>query len=109
MSAMNFHLVLKSTNGKGGTIPASTCTKATCPDNCGLKRILDALGNAKDGPCYANGGPLAIHWRMVSNGTRGTDWNGFVSQIALLPPGQDWRHNQAGDLPGENNDIDSEA
>lgn len=109
MSAMNFHLVLKSTNGKVGPIPVSTSTAITCPDACPLKRAADSNGNYVSGGCYADGGPLAIHWRKVTGGERGTDWRGFVSAIAMLPPGTLWRHNQAGDLPGANDAIDGAA
>ena len=42
--------------------------------------------------------------------TEGTRWqfvgSAFTAQIAALPEGQAWRHNQAGDLPGEGNRID---
>lgn len=47
-----------------------------------------------------------MHWRAVSRGERGTPWDEFVRQIASLPPGQLWRHNQAGDLPGQGDKID---
>jgi len=42
----------------------------------------------------------------VTNETRGTNWQSFIRQIFELPVGQLWRHNQAGDLPGLNDDID---
>jgi hypothetical protein len=42
----------------------------------------------------------------VTNETRGTSWQSFTRQIFELPAGQLWRHNQAGDLPGLNDDID---
>jgi hypothetical protein len=45
----------------------------------------------------------------VSNGTRGTDWSTFVGAIAALPDGQLWRHNQAGDLPGDGHTVDPVA
>ena len=92
-----YHLTIESRNSKVGPIPVSTSTAATCPDACPLKGA----------GCYAEGGPVALHWRKVTEGVRGTDWNTFVAQIAALPEGQLWRHNQAGDLPGENNAIDS--
>jgi len=59
--------------------------------------------------CYAASGPLALHWSAVSNGTRGTDWSTFVALIAQLPDGQLWRHNQAGDLPGNGHTVDPAA
>jgi hypothetical protein len=90
------HLVLKSRNAKVGPIPVSTTSAATCPDACPLK----AAG------CYADGGPLAMHWRAVTEGKRGVEWPAFVASIAALPEGQLWRHNQAGDLPGQGDAID---
>jgi hypothetical protein len=94
-----YHLTYKSKNVKTGPIPVSTSANSTCPDACPLK----AKG------CYASaGGPLALHWRKVSEQGCGDDWRTFVSRISALPFGQLWRHNQAGDLPGENNSIDTD-
>jgi len=94
-----FHLTMKSGNVKTGPIPVSTSSNSTCPDACPLK----AKG------CYASaGGPLALHWRKVSEEGRGDDWQTFVARITALPFGQLFRHNQAGDLPGENNAIDTD-
>jgi len=56
--------------------------------------------------CYAASGPLALHWSAVSAGTRGTSWGQFCESIAALPDGQLWRHNQAGDLPGDGATVD---
>jgi hypothetical protein len=36
-------------------------------------------------------------------------WSQFLSEIAGLPEGQLWRHNQAGDLPGLGEEIDASA
>jgi len=94
---MNTHLALKSRNAKVGPIPVSTTSADTCPDNCGLKTK----------GCYAKGGPLAMHWAKVDKGERGTDWQTFCGAIADLPSGQLWRHNQAGDLPGTGNRINT--
>lgn len=94
---MHVRLTLKSRNSKTGPIPVSTTSADTCPDACPLK----AAG------CYAAHGPLAMRWQEVTNGSHGTaDWDAFCASIAALPAGQAWRHNQAGDLPGENNAID---
>jgi hypothetical protein len=59
--------------------------------------------------CYADSGPLALHWNAVSAGTRGTDWSTFCTSIASLPDAQLWRHNQAGDLPHVAGTIDAAA
>lgn len=93
-----FHLTLVSSNAKTGPIPVSTSPMETCPDACPLKK----------GGCYGKGGPLLIHWRKVSEDLRGQLFGEFVSAIKKLPRGQLWRHNQVGDLVGENNVIDSQ-
>ena len=89
------HLTLESSNSKTGPIPVSTTSADSCPPSCPLKRA----------GCYGNGGPLAIHWKEVTEGRRGTDWETFCSKIAALPEETFWRHNQAGDLPGKNGVI----
>lgn len=92
------HFTPKSGNGKTGPIPVSTSAPNTCPDTCPLKA----------GGCYAKGGPLGMHWRKVGV-DRGDSWQALCDSIAALPDGQVWRHNQAGDLPGENTRIDADA
>jgi len=57
--------------------------------------------------CYADSGPLALHWNAVSAGNRGTDWQTFCNTITALPDSQLWRHNQAGDLPQVNGTVDA--
>lgn len=39
------------------------------------------------------------HWDAVTRGDRGEPLQRFLANIAALPVGQLWRHNQAGDLP----------
>ena len=80
-------------------MPVSTTSNNTCPDACPLKR----------NGCYAESGPLALHWAKISEGLRGLNWSEFCAAIASLPIGQLWRHNQAGDLPGIGNTIDRAA
>ena len=95
---MKIHLTLISQNGKTGPIPVTTSESSTCPNECPFK---------KSG-CYADSGPLAIHWSKVSKGERGDSLDALANQIKAFPRGQVWRHNQAGDLPGFSNAIDSE-
>lgn len=97
---MNFHLTLKSSNVKTGPIPVSTTSAATCPPLCPF--------NNGEG-CYAGSGPLALHWRKITDGTRGDQFADFLDKIEALPAGQLWRHNQAGDLPGNGIEIDGAA
>lgn len=98
-ASLSVHLTMASQNKKTGAIPVSTTTAATCPDSCAFK------GNG----CYAESGPLALHWRKVTNGAAGMDWADFVTAIRRLPGGTFWRHNQAGDLPGIGAEIDAAA
>jgi hypothetical protein len=85
-----------SRNAKTGPIPVTTSSEETCPPACPLKGA----------GCYAEGGPLAMFWRKVTERKAGMAWADAMRQIAKLPKGTLWRHNQAGDLPGLGNDID---
>lgn len=96
MTGYSVHLTLKSRNAKTGPIPVSTTTAMTCSPACPFQ------GSG----CYAKGGPLAIHWRKVTQGIAGMPWGDFVAEIAALPENTLWRHNQAGDLPGNGDAID---
>lgn len=100
-----FHLTPKSSNAKVGKIPVSTSTAKTCPASC-------PFNHRNEGGCYAESGPLALHWRKVTRGERGEDWNGFLGSLAAtlasLPDRSLWRHNQAGDLPGDGDQIDGD-
>jgi len=102
----------KSRNAKVGPMPVSMTSNETCPNSCPLK----AAG------CYADGGPLGMLWRALSEATPGRKfqncagqsvqsltWAQFCNAIAALPDGTLWRHNQAGDLPGANDAIDTKA
>jgi hypothetical protein len=90
LTALRFHLTARSANTKTGPIPVSTSSAETCPSAA----VCPFKGNG----CYAERGPLALHWRAVTEGTRGLPWHGFLQTIRALPAGQLWRHNQAGDL-----------
>jgi hypothetical protein len=94
----NVHLSLASSNAKTGPIPVSTTSRSTCPVDCAMRA-----------GCYASAGPLALHWNAVSAGTRGTGWQAFCDTIGALPDAQLWRHNQAGDLPGNGHTVDPVA
>ena len=92
-----FHITPKSKNVKVGKMAVTTSTATTCPTSCPFK------GNG----CYADSGPLKLHWLKVTEGKRGDDWSTFLDKIKELPAGSKWRHNQAGDLPGDTKDLDS--
>ena len=87
-----YHMTRVSQNRKTGPIPVTTTSADTCPEACPLK------GRG----CYAEGGPLAIHWKSNMRLTL----DELAQAVRELPEGQLWRHNQAGDLPGEGDRID---
>ena len=91
-----YHMTLQSKNKKVGKMPVTTSTATTCPTSCPFK----------SNGCYAYGYPLKGHWDKVTEGERGDDWSTFISKIKALPPMQKWRHNQAGDLPGDMVNLD---
>jgi hypothetical protein len=95
----NIHLTRVSTNKKTGLIPVSTTEAKTCWKGCAFFQA----------GCYAAGGPINIHWSLVTALKRGVAYAAFLSSICRLPRGQLWRHNAAGDLPGVNSAIDLEA
>ena len=93
------HTTPKSKNVKTGPIPVTTTSAKTCPDTCPFK---------KNG-CYADGGPLALHWQKVTDGQRGDSWSTFIDKVKGFKVGQLWRHNQAGDLAGDGKRLDAAA
>ena len=91
-----FHITPKSKNAKVGKMAVTTSTATTCPTSCPFK----------SNGCYADSGPLKLHWDKVTREERGDDWSTFISKIKDLPTGSKWRHNQAGDLPGDMEKLD---
>ena len=93
-----FHITPKSKNAKVGKMAVTTSTATTCPTSCPFK----------SNGCYADSGPLKLHWDKVTREERGDDWSTFIDKIKDLPTGSKWRHNQAGDLPGDMEKLDDE-
>jgi hypothetical protein len=99
-----YHLTKKSSNVKTGPIAVSTTSRDSCSPSCPL------FGSG----CYAETGPLRLHWDAVSDGPwrdkpRGTDIESFIASLRSLPEGSCFRHNQAGDLPHVNGLINAHA
>ena len=94
---MKYHITLKSSNQKTGRIPVTTTSEESCPTTCPLY----------GGACYAKQGHLSMHWKKVSDGSRSITEAEFFDVLESLPQGQLWRHNQAGDLPHNQGNIDS--
>lgn len=97
LPALRARLFLRSQNKKLGGIPTSVTSRGTCPPSCDFYET----------GCYATYGKLAAHWRTV--GSKGDSWADFLADVRALPEGQLWRHNTAGDLPGDGGCIDLRA
>jgi hypothetical protein len=95
LSALRFHLTAQSNNAKTGRIAVTTSSRATCSPTCPF---------LKNG-CYADAGPLALHWQKVTSGERGKPWREHLADLAALPAGSQLRLNQAGDLPATDGKI----
>jgi hypothetical protein len=94
-----YHFTRASANAKTGPIPVTTSSSSTCPTICPLR----ANG------CYAEYGPLKLHWSAVDSGKRGGSLDALCVDIKALPKHQLWRWGQAGDLPGNGQLIDQAA
>lgn len=92
--------VLKQVSGnrKTGPMPVSTSNSSTCPDACPIKLK----------GCYAKYGPTGMAWRNVDSGKAkdSVEWAEFTTQVKRLAKGSLWRHNQAGDLNGTDDQIE---
>lgn len=98
---MRFSYQRLSSNGKTGPMPAVMAEQNTCPDSCGLK------GKG----CYAENWPLSLHWNRLSKGEapKSVSLEQLAQEIKSLPNRTVWRYATAGDLPGNNESIDTEA
>src|SRR3990167_2989995 len=87
-----FRFTFPSENIKTGPIAVTTSGKETCPPSCPLYKR----------GCYASYGPLRIWWEKTN-----ITFRQMLRKIERLPHGSLWRHNQAGDLAGKGEKIDS--
>lgn len=92
-------LTLKSGNRKTGVMPVSMSDRSTCPPSCSFY--------GKAGGCYAEGWPNSWAWDRVDR--EQPAFTAFLVAVKALPEGTVWRHNTAGDLPGQGNAIDALA
>lgn len=103
---MNYTLVMSSQNVKTGPIPVSMTSAESCPISCPLNpRGKDKNGNGAG--CYASVGPMAWTWNKLTQNKIGVNFSEFISAVKEIPVNQIWRHNQAGDLMGKENKINS--
>ena len=94
---MRYHFIRESSNRKTGPIPVTYSERASCPPSC--------LHYRED--CYAEGYYTRMIWDKVPQ--RGGTLEALCAAVAALPEGQLWRHNVAGDLPGEGETVDPAA
>ena len=94
---MKFQAVKQSSNLKTGPIPVTYSQRDTCPPSC--PHYLD--------DCYAEGFHTRMTWDKIP--ARGVELSALVQFIHAMKPGQLWRHNIAGDLPGEGETVDAAA
>lgn len=87
-NSFTYHFTRISRNAKTGPMAVTTTSANSCPPDCGFRR----------NGCYAESGPLALHWRTVSAGQRGGSFDELLQEISTLRRQTLWRHNQAGDL-----------
>lgn len=88
----------KSRNGKTGAIGVSTSPSKTCPKICPFRKA----------GCYSDGGPINLHWTKLDKEECGVSWEEFCGEIERQAAKRVWRHNQAGDLPGDGDLIELE-
>ena len=82
----------KSKNRKTGKIPVTYTDRRSCPPSC------PHIG----ADCYAEDFYTRMAWNRANNGL---SWYELCKRVQNLPDGQLWRHNVAGDLPGDNETI----
>lgn len=94
---MKFQFIAASSNRKTGPMPQTYTSRESCPESCPHYRS----------DCYAEDFYTRMVWNKVPD--RGLDLDALTARIKALPTGQIWRHNVAGDLPGEGETVDAYA
>lgn len=103
-----FLIAFKSGNRKTGPILMTTSPRSSCPLACPLRRG----GTTEEaGVCYAEHGHLGRYiWTGLDRTKAGQKISGripvysfdeLLATVQSQPPGTLWRHNQAGDLPSD--------
>ena len=92
---MLYHFIKQSSNRKTGPIPQTYTERESCPPSCAHYRA----------GCYAEDYYTRLNWNKVPQ--RGQPIKALAAHIAALPAGQLWRHNVAGDLPGNGETVDA--
>ncbi len=105
-----FLITMKSGNRITGPIMITTSPRDTCPTACPFRKTADG---AEAGLCYAEHGHLGHYiWNGLDNTKPGKKISGripvhslddLLTAVREQPEGALWRHNQAGDLPTDDN------
>lgn len=98
---MKFTFTRISQNRKTGPIPVTMTDSSSCPSACPFAPKKGELNG-----CYATYGRVRIHWSRLDEGKYGIKDEDLFREIRLLPKGQVWRKNVAGDLPHKKQKID---
>jgi hypothetical protein len=90
-----------SSNSKLGGLPATTTSKDSCPITCSYNPASGGSG------CYASYGPSEWQWRKLDdpNNDKALDIHQLAERLSRLRKHTLFRHNQAGDLPGNGLEI----
>ena len=90
-----YTFIRSSSNIKTGPIPQTYSLRATCPPSC----------PHYGADCYGEDFHTRMQWDKVP--ARGVHIDQLAGHIRSLPPRTLWRHNVAGDLPGESETVDA--
>ena len=93
---MTYKFVRVSQNRKTGPIPVTYSSRDTCPESCPHYRST----------CYAESGPTRLAWNHAESGVSLSE---LCDNIRTITRGSLWRHNVAGDLPGNGEILDRDA
>jgi hypothetical protein len=110
-------ITMKSGNRITGPIMVTTSPRSTCPSACPFRKAGEG---PEAGLCYAEHGHLGHYiWNGLDRAAIGTKISGRIPVhsgddllriVRELPVKTLWRHNQAGDLPSQDNStIDWDA
>ena len=92
-----YRLTRYSGNEKTGPIPVSTVSRRTCPLSC----------PHYDTSCYGLYGRVRFWWDKLTD-EGGLTFEEFMEKLSKIPYASVYRHAQAGDLPGEGDNLDEE-
>jgi hypothetical protein len=102
----NYSFTAVSQNSKTGNIAVTSTSSESCPTACPFIKtvIVDAVKMQLNG-CYADYSYTGIAWRKLDK--KGLDFKALLSSIRHMDKGAKLRINVMGDLPHENQVIDT--